>query len=345
MRYLRLLLTLLTSLPLAAAPLEPAPDGSFTIVVLPDTQHYLGAGTKLQPDSTDPVTNPIFMNHVTWVRDHLADQRIVFVSHVGDIVDKNTPAQWAVARQAMDVLHGLVPYGISPGNHDIKASGDASLFQQSFGAARFAGCAWYGGSFQPADDAEAAYGDNANSYQLFEAAGERFVFLHLECNAPDPVVAWADSVLNRYADRHALLTTHMDLGPADKPATNAEFATNPKGRMTWTKCHGAAGNSGAQLWDKLCRKHANLEFIFCGDQSRTTAYKLEGVADDGHHVWSLLSDYVSSGPLRLYRFLPAAHRVQAIAYDTTRLELVTTMANAPDVDQHQFSLPWPPVRE
>jgi len=31
--------------------LNPAPAGSFSIVVLPDTQHYLGQGTKLQPDT------------------------------------------------------------------------------------------------------------------------------------------------------------------------------------------------------------------------------------------------------------------------------------------------------
>lgn len=342
----RLLLAILAlALPLRAAPLEPAPEGSFSIVVLPDTQHYLGEGTKIQPDSTDPVTNPIFMNHVAWVRDHLADQRIVFVSHVGDIVDKNNPAQWAVARQAMDLLHGLVPYGISVGNHDLKSSGDASLFQQHFGAARFAEFAWYGGSYQPAADADRFYGDNANSFQLFEAAGEQFVFLHLECNAPDPVVAWANEVLTRYANRHAFLTTHMDLGPAEKPATNAEFATNAKGRMRWTKVNGAVGNSGEQLWDKLYRRHANLELIFCGDQSRTTAYRLASRADDGHTIWSLLSDYVSSGPLRIYRFLPSERRVQAIAYDTTKLDLVTTMPYAPDPEQHQFSLPWPPVKE
>jgi len=282
---------------------------------------------------------------VNWVRDHLAEQRIVFVSHVGDIVDKNTPAQWAVARQAMDVLHGLVPYGLSPGNHDLKGSGDASLFQEYFGAARFADFAWYGGSYQPAGEADASYGDNVNSYQLFEAAGERFVFLHLECDAPDPVVAWANEVLTRFADRHAFLTTPMDLGPAEKPTTNAEFATGAKGRMRWTKVHGSAGNRGEQLWDKLYRKHPNLELIFCGDQSRTTAYRLASRADDGHAIWSLLSDYVSSGPLRVYRFLPAERRVQAITYDTTKLELVTAMANAPSPEQHQFSLPWPPVEE
>lgn len=329
-----------------AAPLEPAPEGSFTIVVIPDTQDYHGEGTGRPKDSTDPVTNPVFANHVRWITDHLVDQRIVFVSHVGDIVDRNKPEQWAVAREMMDQLHGRVPYGISLGNHDFQGStGNSTLFQRTFGAERFRDFDWYGGSFEPASDAEKWYGNNANSYQLFEAGGEKFVFLHLECNAPDPIVAWADSILTRYADRRALLTTHMDTGPAAKPVEPEDFYKLPKGRMTWTKCHGAAGNSGVQLWDKLYRKHANLAFIFSGDQRRTTAFRLESIADDGHSIWSMCSDYTSSGPLRLYRFLPNEQRVQVITWDTTLDEVVTSTKFVPEADQHAFDLPWPPRQQ
>ena len=346
MRHQRLLTLLIMCLvPLGAAPLDPAPEGTFSIVVIPDTQWYLGRGTGLQPDSTDPVTNPVFMHHVSWIAEHLEDQRIVFVSQVGDIVDKNTPAQWEVARQAMDQLHGKVPYGISPGNHDMTSKGDTSLFQRYFPAARFTSFGWYGGTLEPVDETQAWFGDNANSYQLFEAAGERFVIVHLECNAPDPVVAWANSMLDRYADRHGLLTTHMDLGPIERPATSAGYATDPKGRMRWTKCHGAAGNNGEQLWDKLYRKHANLEFIFCGDQRRSTALRLSAVGDAGNTVWSLLSDYTSSGPLRIYRFLPGQQRVEAITYDTTKLERVESTGYVPELTEHQFSLPWPGAAE
>ena len=38
----------------AAEPsLSPAPEGTFSIVVIPDTQGYRGRGTKAQPGSTD----------------------------------------------------------------------------------------------------------------------------------------------------------------------------------------------------------------------------------------------------------------------------------------------------
>ena len=75
---------------LAATALDPAPEGSFSIVVLPDTQGYRGANTKATPDSADPVTNPVFEAHTRWIADNIDTQRIAFVTHVGDIVDKTS---------------------------------------------------------------------------------------------------------------------------------------------------------------------------------------------------------------------------------------------------------------
>src|SRR5690606_21799936 len=114
---------------------------------------------------------------------------------------------------------------------------------------------------------------------LFSAEGLDFVFLHLECNAPDDVLAWADEVLERHPDRHALVTTHMDLGPLEKPTQNRGYFDDPKGRMRWVKIHGPRGNSPQQMWDKCFRKHKHLVAIFSGDQSRTTAMYLPTSAD------------------------------------------------------------------
>lgn len=319
--------------------ISDAPVNSFSLVVIPDTQHYLGRGTKRQPQSTDEVTNTVFDNHTKWILENLDAQRIVFVSHVGDIVDRNVPEQWQVARRAMDRLHGSVPYGISVGNHDMTKDGDSGLFQEFFPAARFASFDWYGGSFVACAERPNVSGNNANSYALFSAEGHDFVFLHLECNAPDDVLAWADGVLARHANRWALVTTHMDLGPIEHPATRQGFITDPKGRMRWTKIHGSRGNTAQQMWDKCFRKHANLRMIFCGDQSRSIALHLKTTSDHGHVVHSLLSDYTSSGPLRLYRFRPADGEVDVITYDTTRGELVDDTELVHGRENHQFTIP------
>jgi hypothetical protein len=326
------------------ADLEPLPPGSFTIVVIPDTQGYRGAGTKKEPSSTAPVTNPVFENHTRWITENLRSQNIVFVSHVGDIVDVNHVSQWPVARRCLDRLHGVVPYALTVGNHDMKRDGDATLYQQYFGADRFAAFPWYGGSFEPERETRTVSGNNVNSFQLFSAGGLDFVHLSLECNAPDDVLAWADALLTKHAGRRALITTHMDLGPLDKPSSDDDFLKAPKGRMRWSKIHGARGNSPQQLWEKLYRRHPNLGFVFSGDQSRTTASRLSARGDQGNVVHALMSDYTSSGPLRLYRFVPAQDVVQVITYDTTGRQVVESMPHVPDRAQHQFTLSYPMLK-
>ncbi len=320
--------------------LDPAPPGSFSLVVIPDTQGYRGRGTKAAPDSNAPVTNPVFETHTRWIAKNLQTQRIAFVSHVGDIVDRNVPEQWEVARACMDRLHGNVPYAISPGNHDMTSRGDSSLFQEYFPASRFAGFAWYAGSFESDRAEPAVSGNNANSFQLFSAEKLDFVFLHLECNAPDDVLRWANMVLEEHSDRIAMITTHMDLGPLEHPREPHDFFEAPKGRMRWKKCHGERGNTPEQMWEKCYRRHANLLAIFSGDQSRTTACYLESAGDHGNRVHALLSDYTSSGPLRIYRFLPGENRIRVITWDTSLDCLCDKTAYVPDRQNHQFTLEW-----
>lgn len=325
---------------LAAAELDLPPPGAFTIVVIPDTQGYLGRATKRTPESTDPLTNPVFQNHTRWIAENRQAQNVVFVTHVGDIVDINREDQWQLARECLDRLHGVVPYALTVGNHDMKASGDSTLFQRYFPTERYRSFAWYGGAFEPSRPTLEFSGNNANSYQLFSAGGFDFIHLSLECNAPDDVLAWAASLLTRHAARRALITTHMDLGIVEKPKTAAGYIHDPKGRMRWIKNHGKRGNTAEQMWEKLYRRHPNLGFIFSGDQSRVTALRLSAAGDAGNVVHACLSDYESNGPLRLYRFLPAEDRVQVITYDTTRRALTERTQHVPDRDQHQFSLPY-----
>jgi hypothetical protein len=317
--------------------LPPAPAGSFSIVVLPDTQAYRGKGTKAEPNSEAAVTNLVFDTYTKWIGDNLQRQRIVFVSHVGDIVDKNVPEQWEVARRCMDRLHGRVPYGISVGNHDMASNGDSSLFQRYFPESRFKSFAWYGGCFRSEADDQSVSGNNANSFQLFSAEGLDFVFLHLECNAPDNVLAWADDVLKRYSDRRALVTTHMGLGPRDKPQTSQDFFDAPKGRMRWKKRHGERGNTPEQMWQKCFSKHRNLFIIFCGDQSRTQAMHQTTPGEHGNPIHEVLSDYGAAG-LRVYRFVPKENLIRVHTHSPLEESLCLGTRIVPDPAQHQFTL-------
>jgi len=325
----------------AADQLDAPDPGTFSFVIIPDTQAYFGAGTKGHPENMDPVTNPIFQRHVDWIVRNLDRQKIVFVSHVGDIVDINEPRQWKVAQHCMDGLHGKVPYGISVGNHDMKTAGDSSLFQQSFPAERFQQFPWYGGTFAGDPQRPHMSDNNANSFQLFSVNGKEFLFLHLECNAPDNVVNWANALLTQHADRVAFITSHMGWGPEQKPKTNDDFISAPKGRMQWSKMHGKRGNTPQQLWEKCYSLHPNLFAVFSGDQSRTQAWHAITPGQNGNPVHEILQDY-GTGWLRLVRFSPAQNQVQVITFDPRTEELCTGTKLVPRREDHQYQFagPW-----
>jgi hypothetical protein len=174
---------------------------------------------------------------------------------------------------------------------------------------------------------------------LFSAGGQQFVFLHLECNAPDEVLDWANAVLTKHAGRQALITSHMGWGPLEKPKQPADFITAPKGRMQWSKIHGQRGNTPQQIWDKCYRKHSNLVAVFSGDQSRTQAMHASTPGDHGNLVHEVLQDY-STGWLRLIRFLPAEHRIDVVTFDPKTENLCAGTKRVPAADEHQFSLKY-----
>ena len=327
--------------PVVRGELAPLPEGAFTIAVIPDTQKYLGRNTKIQPDSDEEVTNSVFAKITDWIVKHREDQNIVFVSHVGDIVDKNVAEQWTVAQHCMDPIHGLIPYGMTVGNHDMVGHGDSTLFQQVFGESRYKEFDWYGGAFHPDRPSSEISGNNANSFQRFTAGGLDFLFFHIECNAPDDVLAWTDRVIAKHPDRRVMITTHMDLGPLHHPKDNHGYLNDPKGRMQWKKCHGKRGNTSVQMWEKCFKHHKNLILICSGDQSRSQAMHLVEKGVQGNEIHSCLTDYSSDGSLRLYRFLPKENRIDGITYNVLKKGLTQSTKIVGDSQEHQFSFDYP----
>jgi len=318
--------------------LNEAPEGDFSIIVIPDTQQYFGKSTKLEPNSQNELTNPVFEKQIKWIRDNIDNHKIVFVSHVGDIVDINNNSQWSLAQKFMNSLHGEIPYGIAIGNHDMTSDGNSSLFQQYFPGSRFSDFDWYGGYFDDSSSLTHS-GNNSNSYQLFTAEEIDFVILHLECNAPDDVLKWADSILNNHKNRFAIISTHMFLGPLEKPDTPEGFFDDPKGIMQWKKNHGKNGNSPQQMWDKLFSKHENLHLIFSGDQSRSNALNYKLIGNNGNTVHTILNDYMlSPGPLRIIRFKPKKNEIEVISYDITDNKIVKGTKTVPEKSSHNFKI-------
>ncbi len=161
-----------------------AAEPEFTIIALPDTQHYSEAFPA------------VFTAQTQWIVNNQAARNIVFVTHEGDVVEHNSlVSEWQAANASMSLLDGVVPYGIGPGNHDQPTT----LFNQYFPFTRYQTQPWYGGHYGSLND---------NNFQLFSGGGMNFVILHLEFCPPAAAVAWADSVLKSHPDRIGIMTTH-----------------------------------------------------------------------------------------------------------------------------------------
>jgi hypothetical protein len=175
------------SLNVSVALRQPAAP-EFTIVALPDTQHYSEAFPS------------IFASQTQWIVNNKDARNIVFVTHEGDIVEHNNlTSEWLVADASMSMLDGVVPYGMGPGNHDQPTT----LFNQFFPYTRYQGLPWYGGHYQNLND---------NNYQLFSGGGLDFVIVHLAYCPPAAALSWASSVIKSYPDRIGMMTTHAYLG-------------------------------------------------------------------------------------------------------------------------------------
>lgn len=272
---------------------------SFTLIVLPDTQYY----SQLYPE--------IYASQTQWIVEHIDELNVVFVSHLGDIVQNNDldEAEWLVADDAMSALDGVIPYGVLPGNHDMQVGGAANFYEEYFPASRFEHQPWWGGSFD----------HNRYNYQLFSAGGDDYVILHMQYCPTNEAIQWANEVLKEWPSRKAIVSTHAYL------FTDATLVRNCQ-----DKSNGA--NNGAQMWNRLVKNNLNVFMVLAGH--------IPGIArrDDyeGRAVYQLLSDYQNfpmggSGYLRIMTFDPQNDVIRVTSYSPYLDKYLTD-------DDNQFDL-------
>jgi hypothetical protein len=277
--------------------------------MLPDTQHYSRRYHEM------------FTAQTEWIKENRDKENIVFVTHVGDIVNdrKKDTNQWVVAQKAMSVLDGVVPWGVAIGNHDYDNTAcrpeQASIFLEYFGPQQFRKYPWFGG----------ASTNGLNSYQLFSAGGIDFVALHLELDVPDFAIDWAAEVLRTHPQRAAFVTTHSYL--------NGVSGTNGYNDAVTKR-----DNTGEEVWNKLIRCHPQIFMVLCGHHQRTVAYHQVSTNAAGARVAEILADYQKwknggDAWLRLLRFDLAKKEIQNLTYSPALKEFQTE-------PKHQFVVPF-----
>ena len=189
---------------------HPLAQKNFTIISLPDTQYY----TDIRYGGTPAH----FTAQTQWIADNKDSLNIVFVAHLGDVVQKGNTKEipWLYADYSMSIIEDSlitnledgIPYGIAVGNHDqgvgvgsVGEPGETELYNQYFGENRFLGRSYYGGHYGIGND---------QHYELFSASGYDFIAIFLEYNfdPKESILSWADSLLNIYSTRQAIVISH-----------------------------------------------------------------------------------------------------------------------------------------
>lgn len=193
---------------------------------------------------------------------------IEYVIHTGDIVDEfNEEYQFVNASEQLEKLENAgLPYGLLGGNHDV-AHGNAvyDLYQKYFGAFRYEGNPWYGGT----------YDDNKGHYDLVNVDGEEFLFIYMSWDIYTPEVEWINSVLEQYPDRTAILCTHPGINATATPDYFSDL-----------------------LLEEVCRTHPNVIAMLNGHY-HGSALNFVGFDDDGDGVddrvvYRICTDYQSA---------------------------------------------------
>ena len=240
---------------------------TFSIIVLPDTQYY------------SEKYSWIFNNQTKWIIENKESMNIIFVTHLGDLVDHYERIdEWENANTSMSTLENIVPFGVLPGNHDgVDAGGDLTKYNSYFGFNRFINQSWYGGAYQNI---------NANSYQLFSAGEDNFLIFHIQFNPSDDILSWANEIIDQHPNRRVIVSTHDFVH-------GYYYYSNSRSEI------------GENMWEKLVKPHSDQIFLVLSghyeNEVRITSL------ENGYFVHQLLSDYQDranggNGWLRIIEF-------------------------------------------
>jgi 3',5'-cyclic AMP phosphodiesterase CpdA len=291
----------------AGEPPRPAAD-SFTIAVLPDTQHY----SEKYPKT--------YLAQTEWIAKHRTARRIEGVLHLGDITNRNSVPEWKNASQAMAVLDDAkIPYAYCPGNHDYAKGGGGTdrttLLNDHFPIERLRKQPTFGGPY----DKEPTRTEN--SFHLWSIGGREFLILALEFGPRGDVLRWANEILTRHAKREVILITHafiyFDDTRYDQKKYGAKQSWNPHA-YGMAKATGDDVNDGEEIWQKLIAKHENVVLTLNGHVLGDGLGRFESTTPAGRVVPQWLVNFQmrpngGDGWLRLLEF-KADRTVAAIDY-------------------------------
>lgn len=293
----------------------PKPEkGSFTIAVLPDTQNY----SEKFPEQ--------YMAQTEWIAESTKDRNIACVLHLGDITNRNTPAEWENAAKAMAQLDDKVPYFMAPGNHDYSAGGvckdRTTRLNEYFPVDKYRDRPTFGGVYDKEPDRM------ENSFHLFSAGGRDLLVMALEFGPRADVIRWANEVAAKHSKREAILITHaymyFDDTRYDRKKYGPKQSWNPHSYAV-AKATSDDVHDGEELWNKLVSQHENFVLTLNGHVLNDGLGRTVTKTAAGREVPQVLVNFQmkpkgGDGWLRLLEFKSDGKTVQTYDYSPTRNE-------------------------
>lgn len=287
---------------LAAWPLW-AEGGKFTVAVIPDTQNY--SDYRYQTANGWPIDQAaIFAEQMDWVADNAVSNggAIAFATHLGDVWQnygeiKGNPVpeveniEIPSALNALNKIHGALPWGVVPGNHDYDSYwkddsneskiGGLTNFRTNLGSQSkyFKDKDWYISS----------HDGGTSSAQTFIAGDYKWLHLSLELEPSDAALNWAQGVIDDNPDLPTIVTTHEYLTFDHVPGDPTQAARVNDAYRDHTE-----NNSPQELWDKFLSKNDQILLTLCGHNYNGRFFgesRRVDLNDAGYEVHQMLSDY------------------------------------------------------
>ncbi len=204
-----------------------------------------------------------------------------------------------MAKRGYDMVSETgVPFSVVPGNHDYDtwwainlladpSNPDAEITEDAIQpAVHIGGYNTFNSVFGPEShyfkDKSwyiSSYNGGANSAQIFEAGGYKFLHFGFEMQPGDDVLDWAQTVIDLYPDLPTMISTHDFLNNDGERMSNmALAATDPD----WH-------NSAEDVWNDFIRINRQIFMVLNGHvPGQETRIDKN---DAGYYVYQLLSDY------------------------------------------------------
>lgn len=243
-------------------PKEPE-DYAYSFMVIGDTQIVTNQYPDYLPDIYDYVLN------------NVESKKVKHVFGLGDITDRDTKAEWELAKTQISRLDGVVSYSLIRGNHDGPVYYDE----------------YFGGTSKYAEQYFTAYqeGSSLNTAHKFSAGNLDYLVINLDFGACDGALNWASGIIEAHPNHNVIITTHGYLNAKGMPLTEND-AARPTYYAGTKYIVGPDINNGDHMWNELLKKHKNIVLVMSGHISSEDVVVSKATGDNGNIVTQVLID-------------------------------------------------------